>query len=200
MDVESRYVTFGDKLRQRVQEKKPGYVAAKEGIRWALDAAGNTGQYIKYVNMKIDSHQQQINQIKQLHEKFDREIQLLQSENLEKIHLDKKKLAQLDVKTITKTLDQLLLGKRNTKTKLRTLESELAIAEKELELQERQIEDVRENLRKTQQEGTNSIERGNEISTLKIIKEELENLSRNNDVSKLSNAIDILSDSIEKKY
>ncbi len=69
-----------------------------------------------------------------------------------------------------------------------------------MELQERQIEDVRENLRKTQQEGTNSIERGNEISTLKIIKEELENLSRNNDVSKLSNAIDILSDSIEKKY
>jgi hypothetical protein len=192
MDVENRYVTFGTQLKQKVQEKKPGYVAAKEGIRWALDAAGNTGQYIRYVNMKIDKHQQQITHIKKLHEKFDREIQLLQSENLEKINLDQNKLASLDTKTITATLDQLLLGKRSTKTKLRTLESELAVAEKELELQERQIEDVRENLKKTHHEGRNIFEKANEISTLKIIKAELQNLSKDNDVSKLSNAVDVL--------
>ena len=200
MDVENRYVTFGNKLKQKVQEKKPGYLGAKEGIRWALDAAGNTGQYIRYVNMKIDTHQQQINHIKDLHDKFDREIQLLQSENLEKINLDKKKLAQLDVKTVTETLDQLLLGKRNTKTKLRTLESELAIAEKELELQERQIEDVRENLKKAHHEGRDTFEKSNEISTLKIIKEELQNLSKDNDVSKLSDAIDVLASTIGSKY
>ncbi len=197
MDVENRYVTFGNKLKQKVQEKQPGYIAAKEGIRWALDAAGNTGQYIRYVNMKIDKHQQQINHIKQLHEKFDSEIQLLQSENLEKINLDEQKLDHFDVKTITVTLDQLLLGKRNTKTKLRTLESELAIAEKELELQERQIEDVRENLKKTHYEGRNTFGKINEISTLKIIKAELENLSKDNDVSKLSDAIDVLASSFE---
>ena len=197
MDVENRYVTFGNKLKQKVQEKQPGYIAAKEGIRWALDAAGNTGQYIRYVNMKIDKHQQQINHIKQLHEKFDREIQLLQSENLEKINLDEQKLDHIDVKTITATMDQLLLGKRNTKTKLRTLESELAIAEKELEQQEIQIEDVRENLKKNHYEGRNTFGKTNEISTLKIIKAELQNLSKDNDVSKLSDAIDVLASSFE---
>ncbi len=197
MDVENRYVTFGNQLKQKVQEKKSGYAAAKEGIRWALDAAGNTGQYIRYVNMKIDKHQQQITHIKELHEKFDREIQLLQSENLEKIILDEKKPSGFDVKTITATLDQLLLGKRNTKTKLRSLESELAIAEKELELQERQIEDVRDNLKKTQYEGRNTFEKTNEIATLKIIKAELQNLSKDNDVSKLSDAIDVLASSVE---
>ena len=106
-----------------------------------------------------DKHQQQITHIKELHEKFDREIQLLQSENLEKINLDEQKLDHIDVKTITATLDQLLLGKRNTKTKLRTLESELAIAEKELEQQERQIEDVRDNLNKTHIEKRNIFEK-----------------------------------------
>jgi len=194
MDVENRYVTFGDKLKQKVQEKKPGYVATKEGIRWALDAAGNTGQYIRYVNMKIDKHQQQINHIKELHEKFDREIELLQSEKLEKFNLDENKL---DVKTITRTLDQLLLGKRNTKTRLRTLESELAIAEKELEQQERQIEDVRENLKKVSKDDKQTYGVANEISTLKIIKQELENLGKENDVSKLSTAIDVLASSLE---
>lgn len=196
MDVENRYVTFGDKLKQKVQEKRPGYIAAKEGIRWALDAAGNTGQYIKYVNMKIDRHQQEINHIKELHDKFDREIQLLQSENLQKINLNKNDINQIDIKSITTTLNQLLLGKRNTKTKLRTLESELAIAEKELELQERQIEDVRENLKKTNYVDV-KYQKSNEISTLKIIKEELENLSKDNDVSRLSNAVDNLISSLE---
>lgn len=212
MDVENRYVTFGKTINalknqtcdttllQQTKEKKPGYQAVKEGIRWALDAAGNTGQYIRYVNMKIDNHQQQINHIKDLHEKFDREIQLLQSENMGKLPMDKKKLAQLDIKTITQTLDQLLLGKRNTKTKLRTLESELAIAEKELEFQEKQIEDVREFLKKTHYENRNNIENTNEISTLKIIKEELHNLSKDNDVSRLSDAIDALAISFESKY
>lgn len=212
MEVENRYVTFGrtinglktqtyeDGFAQRITEKRPGYVAAKEGIRWALDAAGNTGQYIRYVNMKIDKHQQQINHIKKLHEKFDREIHLLQSENLEKINLDKKDLDRLDIATITKSLDQLLLGKRNTKTKLRTLESELAIAEKELEQQEKQIEDVREYLKKTHHEGINQLEKSQDLSALKIIKEELKNLSKDNDVSKLSNAIDVLAGSLDSKF
>lgn len=199
MDVENRYVTFGNQLKKQVQEKQPGYLAVKEGIRWALDAAGNTGQYIRYVNMKIDKHQQQINHIKDLHDKFDREIQLLQTENLEKIELDKEKLASLDIKEITRTLDQLLLGKRNTKSKLRTLESELAIAEKELEQQEQQIEDVREYLKKNSREGRNSFEKSNELATLRIIKEELSALSKDNDVSKLSDAIDTLAASLDSK-
>ncbi len=84
-----------------------------------------------------------------------------------------------------------------TKTKLRTLESQLAIAEKELEQQERQIEDVRDNLNKTHLEKKNIFEKENEINTLNIIKKELQNLRKDNDVSKLSDAIDILASSNE---
>jgi len=209
MDVEDRYVTFGPTVNglknltyetagvQRIKEKKPGYEAVKDGIRLALDAAGNAGQYIRYANMKIEKHQEQINHIKKLHDKFDREIQSLQSQNLEKINLDNNMGIQLSVKTITKTLDQLLLGKRLTKTKLRTLESQLGIAEKELEEQERQIEDVRENLNKTHFEGKNILEKENDFTTLNIIKKELKNLGQNNDVSKLSDAIDVLASSDE---
>ena len=206
MDVEDRYVTFGPTINGLkmspgeiigTKKKKSGYQATKEGIRLALDAAGNAGQYIKYANMKIEKHQQQINHIKELHDKFDREIQMLQTQNLEKIDLDKNSKAQLNVKAITKTLDQLLLGKRLTKTKLRALESQLGIAEKELEQQERQIEDVRENLNKTHHERSNIFEKENEINTLSIIKKELQNLGRGNDVSKLSAAIDDLASSNE---
>ena len=84
-----------------------------------------------------------------------------------------------------------------TKTKLITLESQLGIAEKELEQQERQIEDVRENLNKTHHERSNIFERENEISTLSVIKKELQNLGKDNDVSKLSAAIDDLASSDE---
>jgi len=206
MEVQDRYVTFGPTVNGTkisphaiigIKPKKAGYQATKDGIRLVLDAAGNAGQYIRYANMKIEKHQQQINHIKELHDKFDRDIQLLQTQNVEKINLDKNKITQINLKTITKTLDQLLLGKRMTKTKLRTLESQLAIAEKELEQQEKQIEDVRDNLNKTHLEKRNIFEKENEINTLNIIKKELHNLRKDNDVSKLSDAIDILASSNE---
>ncbi len=45
MDVPQRYITFSKKLLHRVKEKKkPPLQATKEGIKWALDSAGNTGQ------------------------------------------------------------------------------------------------------------------------------------------------------------
>ena len=200
MDVENRYITFGNQLKKKVQEKQSPYLATKEGIRWALDAAGNTGQYIKYVNMKIDKHQAQINHIKQLHEKFDQEIAQLQSQKLEKLPLDKASLEKLDSKSITTVLDQLLLVKRNTKFKLKKLENECSIAEKELEQQEIQIHEVREHLKETQSQGANTFDIVSEIAALKIIKEEIHHLSRENDVKKLSDAIDIVVSSLNSKY
>jgi hypothetical protein len=200
MDVENRYVTFGNQLKRKVQEKKSHYLATKEGIRWALDAAGNTGQYIKYVNMKIDRHQAQINHIKKLHEKFDQEIAQLQSQKLEKLDLYKNPIETLDSKSIARVLDQLLLLKRNTKFKLKQLENECSIAEKELEQQEIQIQEVRQHLKENQSQGTNPFDIVNELTALKVIKEELHHLSKGNDVKKLSDAIDIVVSSLNSKY
>lgn len=191
MDIESRYVTFGKHLKRKVKEKKSGYLATKEGIRWALDAAGNTGQYIRYVNMKIDKHQEQINHVKHLQKRFDSEIENLQSENIEKINPNNAYLDKIDSKSVASVLDQLLLSKRNTKNKLRKLENECALAEKELEQQEIQIEEVRGYVKENESK-MNSFDKANEIRALKIIKEELQHLSKKNNVNKLSNAIDIV--------
>jgi len=199
MDIENRYVTFGDRLRNTVKEKKSGYIATKEGIRWALDAAGNTAQYIRYVNMKIDKHQEQINHVKFLQERFDREVADLQSERLEKINPDSISLNKLDGKSITSVIDQLLLSKRNTKIKLRKLENECALAEKELEQQEIQIEEVRVYVKENQPK-MSSFDKANEIKALNIIKDELHHLSKNNNVNKLSNAIDVAISSYDSKF
>jgi len=199
MGIENRYVTFGDRLRNTVKEKKSGYIATKEGIRWALDAAGNTAQYIRYVNMKIDKHQEQINHVKFLQERFDREVADLQSERLEKINPDSIFLNKLDGKSITSVIDQLLLSKRNTKIKLRKLENECALAEKELEQQEIQIEEVRVYVKENQPK-MSSFDKANEIKALNIIKDELHHLSKNNNVNKLSNAIDIVISSYDSKF
>jgi len=196
-DAES--VTFTDRLQQKEQETKSGYLAAKNAIRWALDAAGNTGQYIKYVNMKIDKHQEQINHIQELHKRFDQEIAMLQSQKLEKINLDKNSLNTMDIKSVTTILDQLLLGKRNTKSKLRKLEYECTLAEKELEQQEFQIEEVRRNLKETPYHGTNVFDIVNNTTALKIIKEEIHRLGREHDIKKLSDAIDVLVSSLGSK-
>jgi predicted RNase H-like nuclease (RuvC/YqgF family) len=63
--------------------KKPGTPtgtkAVKEETRWALDAAGNAGQYIKYFNMHLEKQNSQIKQMKKMKEKYDMEIKNLQS-------------------------------------------------------------------------------------------------------------------------
>ena len=70
MEVNQRYITFDRRLRRKVKPPKTKLEATKEGIRWALDAAGNTGQYIKFVNMTIDKRQAEIDKIKKLQNKL----------------------------------------------------------------------------------------------------------------------------------
>ena len=147
--------------------------------------------------MKIDKHQKQINHVKHLQQRFDREIEDLQTEKLEKINpnID---FYKTDSKSVTSVLDQLLLSKRNTKIKLKKLENECSIAEKELEKQEIQIEEVRGYV-KVNNSNKNSFDYANEIKALKIIKEELHHIGKNNDVNKLSNAIEVVMSSYESK-
>ena len=189
MDVPERYITFSKKLRQRVKEKKkPPLEATKEGIRWALDAAGNTGQYIKFVNMTIDKRQNQINKIKTLQGKFDKEVELLKSNKLEKINENKSSLAKLDVQTVGDYLNQLLLEKRIRQSNLQNLQKDLVFMEKELRMQENQIEEVKTHLKaKTIQGNTKEF---TTTDAIKMIQEELSSIATKYDVSKLSMAVD----------
>ena len=74
LDSEERTLTFSKK-----RGTPTGNKAIKEGTRWAFDAAGNTGQYIKYFNMHLEKQNSQIKQMKKMKEKFDLEIKNLQS-------------------------------------------------------------------------------------------------------------------------
>ena len=144
MDVLDRSFTFGDK-----EEKGPKthLESVKEEARNAMDAAGNTGQYIRFVNKHIEKQKEEIEKIKKIQEKFDHEIDLLQS-NRSKIESVHKKLSpNQDVKTVTETMHQLLLEKGITKSKLDTLKNEITSVEDELLYQEEQIEDVSEQLK-----------------------------------------------------
>ena len=144
MDVIDRSITFGDKEERG---PKTGLEIVREEARNAMDAAGNTGQYIRFVNKHIEKQKEEIEKIKKIQEKFDHEIDLLQS-NRSKIESIHKKLSpNQDVKTITETMHQLLLEKGITKSKLDTLKNEITSVEDELQFQEKQIEDVSEQLK-----------------------------------------------------
>ena len=190
MDVEQRYITFGKELHKKGKPKKTNLEATHEGIRWALDAAGNAGQFIKFVNMTIDKRQTQINKIKKLQNKFDNEVALLNKNKIEKINPTSSSLASQDPNAVKDYLNQLLLEKRVTQSNLQNLQKDLSSMEKELKLQEKQIEDVREHLKAK----ILSIKDNNKPldmnEAVKIIRQELDEIGKKYDVSKLSGAFD----------
>ena len=145
MDVLDRSITFGDE--QDTGPKTP-YQLIKEEARNAMDAAGNTGQYIRFVNRHIDNQKQEIDKIKKIQEKFDHEIDLLQSNRSKIESINKKLTPEHDVKNITESLHQLLLEKGITKSKLDTLKNEIVSVEEDLKQQEKQIEEASESLKK----------------------------------------------------
>jgi len=146
-DVGDRIVTFG-----KTQQKSEGSTVAtvRDHVRNAMDAAGNTGQYIKFVNNHIDNQRREIEKIKKIKDKFDHEIDLLQSNRtkLESIQTDS--MPNQDVNAITESLKQLLLEKGITKSKLDSLKNDIISVENELEQQEDQIEEVSDEIKNNQ--------------------------------------------------
>ena len=191
MDIDERYISLGKHSTQRKKLKKPPLEATKEGIRWALDAAGNTGQYIKFVNMTIDKRQTEIDKIKILQNKFDNEVHLLSSQKIEKLNFSAEGLDNPDVGTITEYLNQLLLDKRMAQSKFKSLKTDLDGMEKDLKSQEGEIEQVRSHLK------AKIIQSSNDPtldvnSAIKIIRHELSEISEKYDVSKISEAMNLV--------
>ncbi len=92
MQAQKREITFG---------KKPptpkGLKAIKHGTRLALDAAGNTDLYMRFINRRIGKQISHVEEIKKLKKKFDSEVELLQNELQEEkdqLNKMKKKLNQ----------------------------------------------------------------------------------------------------------
>lgn len=143
-DVGDRNITFGN--QQQVGQKTK-FETVREEARNAMDAAGNTGQYIRFVNRHIDNQRMEIDKIKKIKERFDHEIDLLQSNRHKIDTLNSNFSSKPNVKDITESLHQLLLEKGITKSKLDNLKNEIGEIEEELQQQENQIEEVSEEIK-----------------------------------------------------
>jgi len=181
-DVTDRSIVFGNKLQEG---PKTIIDVVAEEVRNAMDAAGNTGQYIRFVNNHIDSQRREIEKIKKIKERFDHEIDLLQSNQVKIEKLNNKLLPKQDVKTVTEYLHQLLLEKGITKSKLDFLKNEISSVEEELQQQEKQIEEVSEeiNNKKPDDAGGDKEQK---------IKEELENLMKKYGVNNSAELLKLL--------
>lgn len=181
MDVQDRTISFS-----KDEEQKTTFERVKEGTRNAMDAAGNTGQYIKFVNRHIDNQKKEIDKIKKIKEKFDQEIELLQSHNPNLLKLDVDSLENFDIKTVSKYLQQLLQEKGFTKKKLNNLKDVIESVEDELQNQENQIQGLDQELESKQLE-----ERVDGKDTL-TIKTELNSLLEKYGINNLSNVFDMV--------
>ena len=181
MDVQDRTISFS-----KDEEQKTTFERVKEGTRNAMDAAGNTGQYIKFVNRHIDNQKKEIDKIKKIKEKFDQEIELLQSHNPSLLKLDVDSLENFDIKIVSKYLQQLLQEKGFTKKKLNNLKDVIENVEDELQNQENQIQGLNQELESKQLE-----EQANGKDSL-TIKTELNLLLEKYGINNLSNVFDMV--------
>ncbi len=181
MDVQERSIIFS-----KDEVPKTTFERVKEGTRNAMDAAGNTGQYIKFVNEHIDKQKKEIDKIKKIKEKFDQEIELLQSHNPNLLKLDVDSLENFDIKTVSKYLQQLLQEKGFTKKKLNNLKGVIESVEGELQNQENQIQGLNQELESKQLEEPVD---GKDTLTIKT---ELNSLLEKYGINNLSNVFDMV--------
>lgn len=175
MDVQERTIALTNE-----QANKTTYEIIKEESRNAMDAAGNTGQYIRFVNNHINNQNKEINKIKKIKEKFDQEVQLLQNHNPNLLKIDTDSLDRMNIELVTNYLQELLVEKGLTKKRLDQLKSDIENVEDDLIKQEEQIEGLNEELeikKIHEPNGKNTeIEIKNELSSL-VEKYGIENLS-----------------------
>jgi len=175
MDVQERTIALKNE-----QANKTTYEIIKEESRNAMDAAGNTGQYIRFVNNHINNQNKEINKIKKIKEKFDQEVQLLQNHNPNLLKIDTDSLDRMNIELVTNYLQELLVEKGLTKKRLDQLKSDIKNVEDNLIIQEGQIEGLNEELeikKIHEPNGKNTeIEIKNELSSL-VEKYGIENLS-----------------------
>jgi len=180
-DVGESVVTFG---KSKQKEGGEGFENIRGHVRNAMDAAGNTGQYIRFVNNHIDNQRREIEKIKKIKEKFDHEIDLLQS-NREKLdNLNTGSSVKQNANVISESLKQLLLEKGITKAKLDGLKNEIISIEDELQQQEDQIEEVSDEIKNKTENMDNK--KKEELVKEEKMKEDIETLMKKYGVTNLA--------------
>ena len=111
---------------------------------------------------------------------------MLNSHKIKKLNHDKKNSIKPDAQTVTEYLNQLLLEKRLTQNNLQNLRGDLSLMEKEVKIQEKQIEQVQKHIKSKIIQGIKNETQLTALQAIKIIREELESISQQYDVGKIS--------------
>jgi len=129
-------------LNSEPQKPPTNWDRTKVATRNALDKAGNTSQYMKYVNEHLQKQHSEIERIKQIQEKFDQEIYLLanNSKNFTNTKLNPKK------QNLPNQKDSLLKEKTLARSYLNELKDEVLKTEKKLQKLDEQLQDVENRL------------------------------------------------------
>jgi len=133
-------------LNSESEQKQTNWDKTKDATRNALDRAGNTSQYMKYVNDHMTKQHSEIDRIKKLHEKFDQEINLLQNNISNNVNdtLDKKKNS--DKRNLYTLKHSLLEEKTAMGTHLNQLKDEILRTKNNLQSLDEQLQDVESRL------------------------------------------------------
>lgn len=141
---QERILTFGRKPQPKSPSKR-----LREETRNALDAAGNTGQHLKYFNYRLAQHISQIEKIKKVTDKFEHDIEKLQSYNFNNFEtLSKKPFTKLNTEEIKKLRTSLPLQKDFSKSELDYFENKIKKAKEELKRKQIQLDEINKMIQK----------------------------------------------------
>lgn len=185
MDVQERKFFL-----TRDQELKTQWEKTKEATRDAMDRAGNTSQFIKYVNNYLKKRNAKLDDVKKLKEQFDEELSLLgykkqKNDFLETIHNHNNE----ELKEVRKHLE---VKKSITKKYLNKLKHEIWETENDLQNQE---EEIRQIDRHIVSNGTEEIE----PHAVRSLKDKVISLCKEYDPETICNILDELEESLKSK-
>ncbi len=129
-------------LNSEPEKSQTHWDRTKVATRNALDKAGNTSQYMKYVNEHLQKQHSEIKRIKNLQEKFDQEVNLL-TNNVQNNVTDTSDSTSNSNKQNLSNLKNSLMEERTLTGKyLNQLKDEVLKTEKNLQKLDEQLQDV----------------------------------------------------------
>jgi len=179
-------------LNSEQQKPKTHWEKTKEETRNAMDRAGNTGQYIKYVNAHFEKKKTELNRVKELKKNYEYELGLLQSGDNTKIGFSKESLHKYNkdaLKQLKMVLDE---ERRNTRLHLNKLKSAVYKTENDLQKQDLEIKEIEYHILHIKH-------KSNEDQKMQKIKDDIMELGKKIDAKSMLEIVDVLETALHEK-
>ena len=179
-------------INDEQQAPQTHWEKTKEATRNAMDRAGNTSQYIKYVNHHFEKQKSTINKVKEVKANYERELKLLQdgSEGDRVLFTSPNQSNKQDLLELKKVLEK---EKKLTIDHLNKLKVAVMKAEDEIQKHESEIKKVEHQINHVRNQNKEE-QRSNELTN------EILSLGKNLKPEKLNEIIQMLEkDEKEKK-